>query len=343
MAIDVGMEPREVSYDTDAEVAAEAARLGYGHIWTGGGGDPFQTCALRWAASRSARPGGIGTAIGIVPVGQRPPADIATSAAALTRLTAGRFVLGIGSGNIDQVAYRRTWGITERSPLALVRAYLTTLRGFLHGEPVTHHGSGIDYEDARLPGEPPRTPIYVGGFGPEMARLTGELADGLYLSWCTADLVESARAHLAEGADRAGRDPASVALAASVRVSVDDDTEAARRALAGALLPYVIGWPGAAPARPFRAAFDRMGFGAEIAELDRMVERGASREEIAGSFPERMLRGLGYAGPADGAPEALRRIAGSADTVVVRIVPARPGIESIRAILEACRPEGNGA
>ena len=58
------------------------------------------------------------------------------SAAALSRRSSGRFTLGIGSGNIDNAAYRRRWGIAERSPLALVRAYLTTIRRFLAGEPV---------------------------------------------------------------------------------------------------------------------------------------------------------------------------------------------------------------
>ena len=55
------------------------------------------------------------------------------------------------------------------------------------------------------------------------------------------------------------------------------------------------------------------------------------------AFPERMLRGLGYFGPATGAAEAVRRQVAGADTAVVRVVPARPGIEAIRAVLAACR------
>ena len=133
-----------------------------------------------------------------------------------------------------------------------------------------------------------------------MARLGGELADGVYLSWCTPGSVRSTRDRMTEGAARAGRDPAGVRLAASVRVCVDDDERAARRALATALLPYVLGWSGA-PAAHSRANFERMGFGAEVAELYRISENGMDRAGIIEAFPDRMLRGLGYFGPAAGA------------------------------------------
>jgi alkanesulfonate monooxygenase SsuD/methylene tetrahydromethanopterin reductase-like flavin-dependent oxidoreductase (luciferase family) len=337
MEFDVGLDAVDLPFDAEAQITVDAARLGYTRIWTGSIGDPFQTCALRWAATRAVVPGGIGTAIGVVPIGVRTPADLALSAAAMSRLTGGRFILGIGAGSAYEPAYRRTWGIAERSSLALVRAYLTTLRGFLTGERVTYRGSGITYDNARLPGEPARTPLYLGAVGPEMTRLGGELADGLYLSWCTADQVSSTRALIAEGAARARRDPTEVRLAASVRVCIDEDVHLARPALAGALLPYVRGWAGTPP-RAFRAAFERMGFAAEVAEIDRMSEGGVGRQQIIEAFPERMLRGLGYFGPAAGAAEALRRLADGADIAVVRIVPARPDGEAIPAILEACRP-----
>jgi alkanesulfonate monooxygenase SsuD/methylene tetrahydromethanopterin reductase-like flavin-dependent oxidoreductase (luciferase family) len=283
--------------------------------------------------------GGIGTAIGVLPIGIRSPADLALSGAALSRLSGGRFILGIGAGNTYDPRYRRTWGITERSPLALMRAYLTTMRAFLAGERVTCHEHGLGYDNARLPVEPSPTPLYVGTVGPEMAKVSGALADGVYLSWCTPDNVTEMRAYMVEGAARTGRDPEHPQLAASVRVCVDDDVSVARRALAAALLPYVLGWDGNPPP-PFRANFDRMGFGQEVAEIDRMKASALDRQQLIEEFPERMLQGLGYFGPAAGAAHAVRRQAKDADIAVVRIVPARPGsVDSIHAILEACRPD----
>jgi alkanesulfonate monooxygenase SsuD/methylene tetrahydromethanopterin reductase-like flavin-dependent oxidoreductase (luciferase family) len=339
--LDVGLDLTGLSYDAEAEISAHAARLGYGRIWVGSVADPFQTCALRWAASRSAIPGGVGTAIGVIPVGTQTPASLATSAAALTRLTGGRFVLGVGAGTTYEPAFRHTWGIQETSSLALVRAYLQTIRGLLGGQSVTFRGSGISYDGARLATGAADTPLFLGPAGPEMTKLGGELANGVYLSWCTPGSVARARDHIADGAARAGRDPGQVTLAASVRVCVDDDRDTARRALAAALVGYITGWSGARP-RAFRASFTRMGYGPEIAEVDRLTERGASGEEIVEAFPERMLCGLGYFGPPSGAAEAVRRQVAGADTAVVRVVPSRPGVDAVLAILEACGPTGNG-
>jgi len=337
MQIDVGLDTTDLDDAAGAHVVAEAARAGFGRIWIGSIADPFQACALRWAAARSTLPDGIGTAIGVVPVGQDTPVSLAVRAAALSRLTGGRFILGIGAGSSYEAAYRQTWGISERSPLALVRAYLTTIRGFLAGESVTWAGSGISYEAARLPGGSVTAPVYLGAAGPQMVRLGGELADGIYLSWCTPENVTQTRDLIAEGAQQTGRDPAGVTLAASVRVCVDDDPEIARLAFARALLPYVLGWSGAPP-RAFRSAFARMGFAAEIDSLDELQARGTDREQIVRAFPERMLRALGYFGPADGAADAVRRQAAGADIAVIRVVASGPGAEPILRIIDACSP-----
>jgi alkanesulfonate monooxygenase SsuD/methylene tetrahydromethanopterin reductase-like flavin-dependent oxidoreductase (luciferase family) len=337
MQVEVGLDAVGLAYEDEVEITAEAARLGYGRIWTGSSGDPFQTCALRWAETRRVVDGGIGTAIGVLPLGVRTPADLAQSAAALSGVTGGRFTMGLGAGNTYEAAYRQTWGIQERSPLALVRAYLTTMRDFLRGEQVTYHDRAVSYEGARLPVRPVPTPLYLGAAGPDMARLGGELADGLYLSWCTPENVSWARARISEGAERAQRDRAGVQLAASVRVCVDDDVEVARRALAGALLPYVVGWGSSAPG-PFRRNFERMGFGRELSDIDRMQDGGVDRQHLIDAFPRRMLDALGYFGPAAGAAEAVPRQVQGADIAVVRIVAARPELASWRAVLEACRP-----
>ena len=80
MEIDVGLDAAGLGYDDDAQVAVDAARRGYGRIWIASIGDPFQACALRWAPTRAAVPGGIGTAIGVVPIGPQTPASLALSA-----------------------------------------------------------------------------------------------------------------------------------------------------------------------------------------------------------------------------------------------------------------------
>jgi hypothetical protein len=73
--------------------------------------------------------------------------------------------------------------------------------------------------------------------------------------------------------------------------------------------------------------------------MDRMRESGAPPNEMVDAFPEEVLRAVGYYGPAAGAAKAFRTLAEGLDIAIVRVVAARPGIESVRAVMEACAPE----
>src|SRR3989304_1012856 len=196
---------------------------------------------MRWAATRDVMPGGLVTGIGVSPVGLRTPVGFAMSAGTMSKLTGGRFILGIGAGGAYTPQYRRTWNVRGPSTLALMRDYLTTIRALLAGETVTYEGQSAALRGARLAIDPPpRTPVYLAALGPEMLRLGGERADGLSLDWCTAGQVAWGRERgvgagrartggaagrgagsgegVAEGAARAGRDPASIAIAEYIRV-----------------------------------------------------------------------------------------------------------------------------
>src|SRR3989304_3873979 len=260
-----------LSYEDQARLSVEAARLGYPGVWTpeGAGEDSFLVCAVRWAATREVLPGGLTTGIGVSPVGLRTPMGFAMSAGTMSKLTGGRFVLGIGAGGAYTPQYRRTWNVRRPSTLALMRDYLTTIRALLAGETVTYEGQSAALRGARPAIDPPpRTPVYLAALGPEMLRLGGELADGLSLNWCTAGQVAWSRERVAEGAARAGRDPASIAIAEYIRVCVDEDVDVARRAFTRAVMGYALGFgpPGGRP-QGYRAHFERMGFAAAPARV----------------------------------------------------------------------------
>ena len=118
---------------------------------------------------------------------------------------------------------------------------------------------------------PPRTPVYLGTLGPEMLRLSGELANGAALNWCTPEQIAWSRERIAEGAARSGRDPASVKVVEYIRVCVDDDVGVARRAFARSVMGYALG--ARVPTERqrqlgYRAHFERMGFTDALGELD---------------------------------------------------------------------------
>ncbi len=87
----------------------------------------------------------------------------------------------------------------------------------------------------------------------------------------------------------------------------------------------------------YRAHFERMGFTDALAMLDDMRRRSAPTREIVDAFPDALLNAVGYYGPAEGAAEAFGRLAEGLDTAIVRVVPAKPGIDAVRAAMKACQ------
>jgi alkanesulfonate monooxygenase SsuD/methylene tetrahydromethanopterin reductase-like flavin-dependent oxidoreductase (luciferase family) len=261
----------------------------------------------------------------------------AMSAGTMSKLTGGRFILGIGTGGAYTPQFRQMWNMRGTSTLALMRDYLVTIKGLLAGETVTYDGQSVTYQGARLTIDPPpRTPVYLGALGPEMCRLAGELADGVSLNWCSADQVAWSRERVAEGAAKSGRDPAGVNICEYIRVCVDEDETAARRAFTRNMMGYALGRGG----RPqgYRAHFERMGYAAELARIDEMRARSAPADEVIDAFPDGLVRAVGYYGNAAGAREAFARLSRGLDTAIVRVVAARPGIVATRAVMEALAP-----
>jgi 5,10-methylenetetrahydromethanopterin reductase len=344
MEIGVGLDPSlGLSFEDEAELSREAAKLGYESIWTPAGtsADPFLTCAWRWSASQEVRPGGLTTGISVAAVATQTPLGFALSAGTVSKLTEGRFILGVGTGGAYQPRYRETYGLSETSSLKLMRDYVTAIRALVQGEAVTAETKSFRYKGVRMTIDPPpRTPIYLGALGPEMVRLGGEVADGLCLNWCSADQVAWSRERVAEGAAKAGRDPSQVTVSEYIRICVDDDAKVARRAYTRAIMGYALGSGPDAKGRPqgYRAHFERMGFAEDLAAIDGMRAKNAPQEEVIDAFPDDLSLAVGYFGRPDGAAAHFRALAEGLDTAVVRVVAARPGLESVRAVMDACKP-----
>jgi alkanesulfonate monooxygenase SsuD/methylene tetrahydromethanopterin reductase-like flavin-dependent oxidoreductase (luciferase family) len=346
MEIGVGLDATlNLSFTEQQQLSQEAARLGYTSIWTpeGTGHDSFQVCVQRWAASRQVVPEGLTTGIAVSPVLYRSPVAFAMSGGTISQLTGGRFIMGLGSGGAYRPRSRRAVGLRRTSALSLMRDYLITVRGLVAGEEVNHTGEAVTLRGVKLGISPaPHTPVYLGALGPEMLRLAGELADGVCLNWCTPEQIAWSRERIAEGAARAGRDPASVKVVEYIRVCVDDDIDTARHSFALSTMGYALGQQVPTPRERglgYRAHFERMGFTEELAMLDRMRENHASPAEVADAFSPDLLRLVGYYGPADGAAAEFRRLAQGLDVSIVRVVAARPGVDSVLAAMRACRPE----
>ena len=346
MEIGVGLDPTlGLNWDQQREVSREAARLGYTSIWTpeGNGQDSFHLCVQRWQATTEIVSEGLTTGIAVSPVMYRTPLSFAMEGGTVSDITGGKFIMGIGSGGAYRPQARAALGVGRMSALALMRDYLSVIRPLVHGERVEYEGDTTTLKGMRLGMRPaPETPVYLGALGPKMLEMSGELADGASLNWCTPEQIAWSRDRIAEGAARAGRDPSEINVAEYIRICVDDDVDAARIALAKATMGYALG--ATVPTERerqlgYRAHFERMGFTDELAHLDEMRKNGASGDDVADAFPAEILLSVGYFGKAGGAAAAFARLAEGLDTAIVRVVAARRGEDSTLAVMEACKPE----
>jgi alkanesulfonate monooxygenase SsuD/methylene tetrahydromethanopterin reductase-like flavin-dependent oxidoreductase (luciferase family) len=345
MMIGVGLDSRlGLPFDQLRGAAREAEWLGFESVWTPAGGvpDAFHVCAA-WSQDTSLR-----TGISVVPAPRMwTPLGLAAQTATLAQLSSGRFVLGLGTGGYGP-GFWASVGLPDR-PIAVMREYVTEVRGLLAGQQVT--AGPILTRAGAGPGAPgwpqsaslgladlPQAPVYLAALGPQMLRLAGEIADGALLNWATPERIAVSRAQVDTGAARAGRDPGSVPMTMYIRVCIDDDVAAARQAFGTQVLSYAMGRPGTPQGAGYRGLFAQMGFDAELSELERRRARGAAMPELVTAASDEMLQAVGYYGPAAQAPAAFARLSAGLDEAIVRIITARPGLEPVGAAMAALTP-----
>lgn len=347
MEIGLGLDPTlGLSIYEDTEASQKAALLGYESIWTpeGTGQDSYQICLMRWAATNKVVDGGLYTGIAVSPVIWRTHMAFAMAGGTVSKLTGGKFIMGLGAGSIYRPASRKTLNIPKISTLDLMREYISVVKQLVNGEKLNHDGILMSLSEAQLAIEPPpKTPIYLGALGPKMLGIAGELADGAALNWCSPDQISWSRERIKEGARIANRDSSKIKVSQYIRVCVDDDEDKARIELAKATMHYALG--ATVPSERektfgYRAHFERMGFRNELANLDEMRVKGATENELAEAFPVNILREVAYFGKADQAASEFARLSQGLDKAIVRVVSSTPGkMEGTINVIEACAPD----
>jgi alkanesulfonate monooxygenase SsuD/methylene tetrahydromethanopterin reductase-like flavin-dependent oxidoreductase (luciferase family) len=154
-------------------------------------------------------------AVNVTNLPTRPAPMLARTITALSALSRGRVVLGIGAGGLwDDIA---RLGAPRRSPAAAVRAMaeaITLVRMLSGGGgPVTFDGEFYQVTDL-VPAPVPTPPIWTGALGPKSLAVTGQLADGWIpgyaADWRSPRFARS-RPLTDKAAVDAGRDPTEVA------------------------------------------------------------------------------------------------------------------------------------
>ena len=152
----------------------------------------------------------------------------------LNEISGGRFVLGVGTGNLHfNDLYM---GIDSKRSLAKMRDFLTIVRAVVNGkkaERVRYQGD-VHRIRWRASWDPAtaQLPVYLSASGPNMLQLAGEVADGVAVGIMSSvdfmrDIVVP---NATKGAEAAGRDPGKLAFPMAATVSINRHRELARQA-----------------------------------------------------------------------------------------------------------------
>jgi coenzyme F420-dependent glucose-6-phosphate dehydrogenase len=215
----------------DLAIAAEAA--GFDSVWTSDHFQPWRHTdghapnALVWlgAASQVTTRVVLGTSV-LTPSFRYNPAVVAQAFATLGCLAPGRVILGVGTGeSLNEVPTGIDWP-DQGERFARLREATQLIQQLWRGERLSIEGDYYRVRDATIydrPEEP--VPVYIAASGPAAARLAGRIADGLI---CTSGkgaglYTETILPALAEGAQKADRDPASLERMIEMKVSFDTD------------------------------------------------------------------------------------------------------------------------
>ena len=313
-----------------AECAERAEALGYDSAWVaeGHGGDQFAilaACALRTRRIR------LGTAISSVFVRSAP--TIAMAAATVDELSGGRFILGLGSSHRVQVGPEH--GVEYARPLDRVRETVEVVRALLRDGDVRHGGETIRIDEFKLWFRPrrPDLPVYLSALFPKMLELTGTIADGVILTRSTLATAPAARASIAAGAARAGRDPGAIEMTSLLPASVAPDREAALAAARPGLAFYAGFFP------RYNRLLAESGFRAEAAAVAAAWAAGDANG-AARAVTDEMIAATGIAGTPAQCRDRLEAYRDSGlDLPIISPFARGPDAKArFLAAIEACAP-----
>jgi 5,10-methylenetetrahydromethanopterin reductase len=195
-----------MSVSTTSWIAINSDSLGAKRIWVGEdialGQETFVLTAATLLKTKNVR---VGT--GIIPVTVHNISTLARTGVTLDEIGAGRFSYGLGIGGIQDLEKQ---GIQIKKPVTELRKSVETLRQLWAGETVDSssemfslHGFSLELTD------PVTIPIFLGVRGPQMLKLSGEIADGVILSG-PFDYLRYAIRVVNSSAEQAGRNKGAV-------------------------------------------------------------------------------------------------------------------------------------
>lgn len=214
--------------------AIEAEQCGFDSVWISDHFQPWRHTdghapfAFSWLGALGERTERIllGTSV-LTPTFRYNPAVVAQAFGTLGVLNPGRMILGVGSGeSLNEIAVTNGEWPPAKDRLARLREAVELIRRLWTEELVTFEGKYYQTRNATIYDKPEQPiPVYISAGGPVAAKFAGRAGDGFICTSGKGDALyrEQLLPALAEGAQAAGRDPASIEKTIEVKVSFDID------------------------------------------------------------------------------------------------------------------------
>jgi probable F420-dependent oxidoreductase len=292
-----------------------------------------------WIAAATER---VNVGTGIAWAFTRSPFILAVSALDIDEMSGGRFRLGLGAG-VKRL--NETWhGVEYGRPAPHLRETVEAVREIMAkahaGEPISYSGS---YQEIDIKGwvrpHPPareRIPIYTAAVREGMARMAGDVADGLIgHPMCSSRwLEEVVVANVERGLDRSGRSRADFDLVPTICCAIDDDEETAYEAARRTICFY-------ATVRTYMPLWEMHGFADAATAVGDAFRRG-DVAAMPAAVPNEMVDAYCAAGPIDKVRARVAEVAERGDGIFLTpptyfISPAELD-EYQRRIVEAFAP-----
>jgi alkanesulfonate monooxygenase SsuD/methylene tetrahydromethanopterin reductase-like flavin-dependent oxidoreductase (luciferase family) len=235
-------------------------------------------------------------ATGVITPFSRSITLIASTMATLDEISNGRIILGIGTGHIQTSSYH---SIDFRDPLIRIREYVEVFQQLINGSSVNHEGRCLRIQNLKLNVHPirQRIPVYLATVSEQLARIAGEIADGVIFIMTSPLRVGQLVNAVAAGAESAGRSISEVDVACYLPCFMMEDRETSLRAARHTVAGY-------GRSVFYRRLYRKMGYRKEADLVKDAWEKGDVENAIS-QVPEPMARDLTVVGSPE---ECVRRI-----------------------------------
>jgi 5,10-methylenetetrahydromethanopterin reductase len=170
------------------------------------------------------------------------PIMTAQSIASLSEVAPGRVMCGLGAGDRTSL---EIVGADTSKPLTTIRESVEIIRRQLDREKTSYDGSIYKIKaGARFNFKvDEKIPIYIGAQGPKMLQLAGKIGDGALINASNPEEIKRAVEQVKTGAEKAGRTPSDVDIAAYTSFSVAENEKKAKKAVEPVVAYIVAGSP----------------------------------------------------------------------------------------------------